>query len=133
TRGSSDLHACMLAGVRPVYLGTRVDEKSGLDQGIDPEILAEALERFPEAKAVVVTSPSYHGVVQPIDRFADLCHARGIPLIVDEAHGAHFGFHPSDRKSTRLNSSHVKISYAVFCLKKQNKILINTLYTLMNY
>ena len=45
-------------------------------------------------KAVVVTSPSYHGVVQPIDRFADLCHARGIPLIVDEAHGAHFGFHP---------------------------------------
>lgn len=91
----SVFHACMLAGVRPVYLGTRVDEKSGLDQGIDPEILAEALERFPEAKAVVVTSPSYHGVVQPIDRFADLCHARGTPLIVDEAHGAHFGFHPS--------------------------------------
>jgi arginine decarboxylase len=90
----SVFHACMLAGVRPVYLGTRVDEKSGLDQGVDPEVLAEALEHFPEAKGVVVTSPSYHGVVQPVGRFADLCHARGIPLIVDEAHGAHFGFHP---------------------------------------
>ena len=85
----------MLAGVRPVYLGTRVDAKSGLDQGVDPEVLAEALEHFPEAKGVVVTSPSYHGVVQPIERLADLCHSRGIPLIVDEAHGAHFGFHPS--------------------------------------
>lgn len=90
----SVFHACMLAGVRPVYLGTRMDEKSGLEQGIDPVTLEKALEQFPEAKGVVVTSPSYYGVVQPIKQFADLCHRHDIPLIVDEAHGAHFGFHP---------------------------------------
>lgn len=90
----SVFHACLLAGVRPVYLGTRVDPNSGLEQGIDPETLEEALKQFPKAKGVVVTSPSYYGVVQPIRRFAALCHRRNVPLIVDEAHGAHFGFHP---------------------------------------
>jgi arginine decarboxylase len=90
----SVFHGCLLAGVRPVYLGTRVDERSGLEQGIDPENLEAALDHYPEAKGVVVTSPSYFGVVQPIERFAEICHRRGVPLIVDEAHGAHFGFHP---------------------------------------
>lgn len=90
----SVFHACLLAGVRPVYLGIRVDENSGLEQGIDPDTLAEALDQFPEAKGVVVTSPSYYGVVQPVQQFAALCHRRNIPLIVDEAHGAHLGFHP---------------------------------------
>src|SRR5699024_11921302 len=41
--------------------------------------------------------------------------------------------HATDRKSTRLNSSHVSISYAVFCLKKKNKILTNIVKLVQNY
>ena len=44
-------------------------------------------------KAVVITSPTYDGVVSDIERISEVVHKYGIPLIVDEAHGAHFGFH----------------------------------------
>ncbi len=45
-------------------------------------------------KAIVITSPTYDGVVSDVKEIAKLAHSYGIPLIVDEAHGAHFGFHP---------------------------------------
>src|SRR5690606_40137447 len=44
-------------------------------------------------------------------------------FIIDRQRNRHFAFGAGDRKSTRLNSSHVKISYAVFCLKKKNSYL----------
>src|SRR3712207_7543319 len=56
-------------------------------------------------------------------------HRRRLPPVVPVAHHsprqdrAHARPHPLDRKSTRLNSSHANISYAVFCLKKKNKYL----------
>lgn len=52
------------------------------------------LERNPDARAVYLTSPTYDGVVSEIREIAEAAHARGLPLIVDEAHGAHFGMHP---------------------------------------
>lgn len=66
--------------------------------GIQGEILSEeirkALEEEEEIEAVVITSPTYDGIVSDIETIAGIVHAHGIPLIVDEAHGAHFGFHP---------------------------------------
>lgn len=44
--------------------------------------------------AIVITSPSYEGCVKDVSYWSDYAHTRGIPLIVDEAHGAHFSFHP---------------------------------------
>ena len=55
--------------------------------------MRKILESDPEIQAVIVTSPTYDGVVSDIRALADIAHAHGIPLIVDEAHGAHFGFH----------------------------------------
>lgn len=89
----SVLHGCMLARVRPVYLGVDRDE-SDLVQGVKPTQLRAALHRFPEVKGVVITHPNYYGVTQPIEELASICQQHKIPLIVDEAHGAHFGFHP---------------------------------------
>jgi len=43
---------------------------------------------------VVLTSPTYDGVLSDIERISEIVHQKKIPLIVDEAHGAHFGFHP---------------------------------------
>lgn len=48
----------------------------------------------PDIRAVVITSPTYDGVVSDVRSIAECVHRKGIPLILDEAHGAHFGFHP---------------------------------------
>ena len=56
--------------------------------------IERALEEYPDIKAVVITSPTYDGVTSDIHAIAECVHRKGIPLILDEAHGAHFGFHP---------------------------------------
>lgn len=63
--------------------------------GIQGQIQAADVERKlvekPDIQAIVITSPTYDGLVSDVQAIADLAHAHGIPLIVDEAHGAHFG------------------------------------------
>lgn len=55
-----------------------------------PPPLAAALDAHPQARCVILTSPTYEGVVSDIASIARLCHAHGVPLLVDEAHGAHY-------------------------------------------
>ena len=61
---------------------------------VSVEDVEAALMEHEEIRAVVIVSPTYDGVVSDIEAIAAAVHAKGIPLIVDEAHGAHFGFHP---------------------------------------
>ena len=58
-----------------------------------PEDIEAALERDSKIQAIVLTSPTYDGVLSDIQRISEIAHHYGVPLIVDEAHGAHFGFH----------------------------------------
>lgn len=83
------------------YIYPEYDEKTGLNGAIDAEEIRRILLEDRNGhcgnttiSAVVLTSPTYDGVVSDIRRIADTVHEFGIPLIVDEAHGAHFGFHP---------------------------------------
>ena len=59
--------------------------------GVTPQSVEEGLRAHPEAKLVVVTSPTYEGVISDISGIARAAHAHGVPLLVDEAHGAHLG------------------------------------------
>lgn len=62
---------------------------------VTPDMLEAALAALPEAPAAVyVTSPDYLGNVQPVSQLAEVCHARGVPLLVDNAHGAYLHFLP---------------------------------------
>ena len=61
---------------------------------IDPADVEQALKMNQDIEAIVITSPTYDGVVSDVKRIAKIAHQHGIPLIVDEAHGAHFGFYP---------------------------------------
>ncbi|HEY0031747.1 MAG TPA: aminotransferase class I/II-fold pyridoxal phosphate-dependent enzyme [Devosia sp.] len=83
----------ILAGVRPVFLEPRYDEHWDIDHGQARAELAAKLDAHPDTKAVFIVSPSYYGVVPDVAGLAQLCHARGIPLVVDEAWGPHFAFH----------------------------------------
>ncbi len=82
-----------LRQLKPVYLYPKELPDLGINGGIEPEQIAKALEETPQAKAVILVSPTYDGIVSDIGRIAQLCHRRGVPLIVDEAHGAHFSYH----------------------------------------
>jgi arginine decarboxylase len=88
----SVFHGCMLAGAKPVYLKTGFDE-CGVEKPVSPQEIERILKEDDSVKAVVLTSPSYYGRVQPVREIAQVCHRHRVLLIVDEAHGAHFGFH----------------------------------------
>ena len=87
-------NAVLLNDLRPIYIYPPSLEKGGLNMEISPEQVESLLRQDPGIKAVVIASPTYDGVVSDIRRIADAVHRKRIPLILDEAHGAHFGFHP---------------------------------------
>jgi arginine decarboxylase len=91
----SVIHGLMLAGARAVFINPEVDPVTGLTMGLSLEAVEEALEQYPEAKGLLLTRPSYYGVAMPLQAIVELLHGHGKPLLVDEAHGAHLGFHPA--------------------------------------
>lgn len=87
-------HAMELGGMEPVYLYPEFDTTWEINGVIEPGQIKAALEADSEIQAVMLVSPTYDGVVSDIRTIAEIVHSYQIPLIVDEAHGAHFGFHP---------------------------------------
>ncbi|MFS0874069.1 aminotransferase class I/II-fold pyridoxal phosphate-dependent enzyme [Paenibacillus xylanilyticus] len=90
----SVIHGLMLAGARAVFLEPWVDPVSGLAVMPSVETVEAAVQAYPEAKGVLVTLPNYYGMGADLTPVAEICHAAGMPLLVDEAHGAHYGQHP---------------------------------------
>ena len=85
-------HAAQLAGVRTRYLTPEADPETGVPLSVPPESVAAALDKYPRVRLVCVTSPTYEGVLSDVRGIAEACHRRGVPLLVDQAHGAHLGF-----------------------------------------
>lgn len=85
-------NAVELMDLEPVYLLPELDEDFNVYGGIDPDLVKQRLDENPDIKLVVLTSPTYEGVVSDIRSIAALCHESNIPLLVDEAHGAHFNY-----------------------------------------
>lgn len=84
-------HALFLSELTAEYLYPAVTE-CGIQGQITPRQVEDALKKDPETSAVVITSPTYEGVISDIEGIAKVAHVHGIPLIVDSAHGAHLGF-----------------------------------------
>ena len=85
-------HAVELCGLVPDYIVPEFDEEYGAFKGVTALEIKEHLEKNPDIKAVVITSPTYEGRVSEVKEIADCVHAKGGVLIVDEAHGSHFRF-----------------------------------------
>lgn len=86
--------AIYLNELRPVYLYPHYYAESQLNGTCRASKVQEVLDDYPDIKAVVLVSPTYDGVVAEIRKIKEMTHAYGVPLIVDEAHGAHLGFDP---------------------------------------
>lgn len=84
-------HAAFLRQLKTIYvLPTMTD--FGIMGSVHPQDIAATLRENPDINGVFLTSPTYDGVVSDMKAIADIVHAYNIPLIVDEAHGAHFIF-----------------------------------------
>jgi arginine decarboxylase len=85
----------VLAGLTPVWVRPEVDPATGLPRGVAPRTLDRALIEHPDVRGVFVGDPSYVGTVGDVDGLVDVAHAHEVPLVVDAAWAAHFGFHPA--------------------------------------
>lgn len=86
-------NAIYLNELKPVYLYPQKDLEFGINCGLNPSAVEELLIEHPDIKLVIITSPTYEGIITDISAIAAIAHKKGIPLLVDEAHGAHLGFH----------------------------------------
>ncbi len=87
-------HAIGLKELEACYLLPPVNPSFGIQGSITPAAVEEALAQAGDVRLIVITSPTYEGVVSDVAAIAKLAHTRGIPLLVDAAHGAHLGFSP---------------------------------------
>ena len=85
-------HAICLNQLKASYVYPQQLPGLGIQGGILAEDVERMLERFRDIKAVLIVSPTYDGVVSDIASIAGVVHRAGLPLIVDEAHGAHFRY-----------------------------------------
>lgn len=88
----SALAALILCGARPVYVIPPVNTELGMALGTPIAAVKETMDAHPNAKAIFLNNPTYYGVCSDIKKITELAHERGMLVIVDEAHGAHFSF-----------------------------------------
>lgn len=86
----SIINGLKLIGAKPVFLMPNIDKDAHVPTGVSFESVESALLNYPDAKAVVLTHPNYYGMTQDLTSIIQLAHDHFIPVLVDEAHGAHF-------------------------------------------
>ena len=92
---ASVIDGLVLSGGKPTFVAPEYEEELGMAHGVTPESLAAALERDAGRDAPRSSSrPTYYGMSADVEGCAAVCHAAGVPLVVDQAWGPHFGFHP---------------------------------------
>jgi arginine/lysine/ornithine decarboxylase len=91
----SAMGGLIMSGVDPVWMKPEVDDALHMDHTITPATVLRTLEMDPTIKAVYIVSPTYYGVAADLEAIAAVTHDAGIPLLVDEAWGPHFHFHPA--------------------------------------
>lgn len=81
-----------LAGAKPVFVYPEINGKYGICSSVKPCKVEQKLLENPDAKLVIITSPTYEGVISDIKKICEIAHKKNIPVMVDGAHGAHLGF-----------------------------------------
>lgn len=94
-----NIHQCaiqglILSGAVPIFISPEYDPDADIAHSIAPASVALALQQHPDVKAVMMVYPTYYGACGDVAAIARIAHQHNIPLLVDEAHGAHFAFHP---------------------------------------
>jgi lysine decarboxylase len=92
---ASLIDGLVLSGGLANWVAPEYDAELGMAHGVTPEALATALRSAPDARTAFIVSPTYYGMAADVAGCAEAAHRAGVALVVDNAWGAHFGFHPS--------------------------------------
>jgi lysine decarboxylase len=113
----SMLGGLVMSGAKPIYMQPEVDEELHMDHCVSPETIERTLAEHPDVVAVYVVSPTYYGVAADLASIERIVHGAGKLLLVDEAWGPHFHFHPALPLSATaagadlcINSTHKMLS-----------------------
>lgn len=87
-------NAIYINELRPIYIYPQTNSQYDINCGINPETIEKMLIEHRDIKLIIITSPTYEGVISDIKGISKMSHKHKIPLFVDEAHGSHLGFHP---------------------------------------
>jgi spermidine synthase len=90
----SAINALILAGGKPVFMEPDIDLEYGIANGVSLKSVKQAMDLNDDIKAIFLINPTYFGAVSDLSEIIKLAHSRNIPVLVDQAHGAHFSFHP---------------------------------------
>ena len=112
TLHKSVLVGMVYAGVIPIWVRPEINPATGLPEYLPSSRLRATLEEHPDAKAVLIGEPSYVGTMSNIPRLSSVCHEYGIPLVVDAAWAAHFGFHPDLPKNPLEEGADIVVTSA---------------------
>jgi len=91
---ASMIDGLVLSGGVPSFVAPEYHDELGMALAVTPEALERALQAAGEARSAFIVSPSYYGMAADVRGCAEVAHAAGVALVVDNAWGAHFGFHP---------------------------------------
>src|SRR5215213_11053375 len=110
---ASVVDGVVLSGGIPSFVAPEYDAELGITHCVTPEALELGLGDAPDARAAFIVSPTYYGMAADIAGLAEVAHAAGVPLVVDQAWGPHFGFNEalpptalSQGADTMLTSTH---------------------------
>src|SRR5256885_718334 len=90
-------HGVVLSGAHPIYLDSSLNRKYGLYGPVPKKVLLNAIQRHPDAQALIITSCTYDGLRYDLPPIIEAAHQRGIKVIVDEAWYGFARFHPEFR------------------------------------
>lgn len=121
-------NAIEICSLEPICIMPDLLDDFGINNSISPLQIENALKDNPDTSLVIITSPTYEGIVSDIKSISDICHKYGAKLFVDEAHGAHFPF--SDRFPSEAVQSGADV--AVVSLHKTLPSLTQTALLLTN-
>ncbi|MFQ5598880.1 MAG: aminotransferase class I/II-fold pyridoxal phosphate-dependent enzyme [Nitrospiria bacterium] len=84
----------LFSGARPVFFSPEIRNDLKVQWNVSLQAVKKSVERYPEAKVLILTSPNYHGISADLPGIIRYAHEKGIVVLVDEAHGPHLHFHP---------------------------------------
>ncbi|MGL5633924.1 MAG: aminotransferase class I/II-fold pyridoxal phosphate-dependent enzyme [Sarcina sp.] len=95
----SIMNAIILRKLNPIFVNNIIDEKLKAPIGINYDELKEILSKYDDVKGIVLTYPYYYGIGVGVEKIVNLCKEKNLYVLVDSAHGAHFGFNDKLPKS----------------------------------